>query len=293
MVTPEPASFVKLVAADAAEETIAAKPEPVVSRPAPKTPAPAPAALPAQTTTPKASLSGAASADAETRAAVPPTPVSADLKSRLANVFKKIGEKTTTASGLEDLYDFSKQYPMVDIQPHLARTSAAFQSYIQRGLQKVESARAQRAAMLAAATPRRAAAQMAEPAAPIAPSPMPQMERTAAEVYRERLAAMAASKLERERRLSGGLSQPNATATASTNGNGVSSVRSSAASAGLTTLRERMDRIAAKAAGGVSGGSFSSSRVPTMKTSEQQLTFEDLQARMERIRANASSSGKF
>ena len=33
---------------------------------------------------------------------------------------------------------------------------------------------------------------------------MPAMERTAAEVYRERLAKMAASKKERERRLSGG-----------------------------------------------------------------------------------------
>jgi len=213
-------------------------------------------------------------------ACAPPTPVSADLKSRLANVFKKIGEKSTTAAGLEDLYDFSRQYPMVDIQPHLARTSAAFQSYIQRGLQKVENARAARAAALAAATPRRAAAQMAAPAAPIAPSPMPQMERTAAEVYRERLAQMAASKKERERRLSGGASAP-------------AEARPATASAGLTTLRERMDRIAAKAAGGAgvsrgaSGGSY-----PPASTAEQQVTFEDLQARMERIRANAAS-GKF
>ena len=143
-------------------------------------------------------------ANAAATAAAPPTPVSADLKSRLANVFKKIGEKTTTAAGLEDLYDFSRQYPTVDIQPHLARTSVAFQSYIARGLRKVDAARAARAAALAAATPRRAAVQMAAPAPPIAPSPMPQMERTAAEVYRERLAKMAASKKERERRLSGG-----------------------------------------------------------------------------------------
>ena len=213
-------------------------------------------------------------------ARAPPTPVSADLKSRLANVFKKIGEKSTTAAGLEDLYDFSRQYPMVDIQPHLARTSAAFQSYIRRGLQKVENARAARAAALAAATPRRAAAQMAAPAPPIAPSPMPQMERTAAEVYRERLAQMAASKKERERRLSGGASAP-------------AEARPATASAGLTTLRERMDRIAAKAAGGAgvsrgaSGGSY-----PPASTAEQQVTFEDLQARMERIRANAAS-GKF
>ena len=54
-----------------------------------------------------------------------------------------------------------------------------------------------------------------------------------------------------------------------------------------------MDRIAAKAAGGAgvsrgaSGGSY-----PSASTAEQQVTFEDLQARMERIRANAAS-GKF
>jgi len=196
-------------------------------------------------------------------------------------VFKKIGEKTTTAAGLEDLYDFSRQYPTVDIQPHLARTSVAFQSYIARGLRKVDAARAARAAALAAATPRRAAAQMAAPAPPIAPSPMPQMERTAAEVYRERLAKMAASKKERERRLSGGGQAAPAPAAGA---------RPATASAGLTTLRERMDRIAAKAAGNAgvahdtSGGS-----VPPASAAEQRVTFEDLQARMERIRANAAS----
>ena len=174
--------------AAASSETAAASSETASSGPAPKTPAPA--------ATPKA--------NAAATAAAPPTPVSADLKSRLANVFKKIGEKTTTAAGLEDLYDFSRQYPTVDIQPHLARTSVAFQSYIARGLRKVDAARAARAAAMAAARRRRAAVQMAAPAPPIAPSPMPQMERTAAEVYRERLAKMAASKKERERRLSGG-----------------------------------------------------------------------------------------
>ena len=264
----EAGSLVKLDAEDAPQ---AVSRETASSGRAPKTPAPA--------ANPKAAPPGAARGDAVP--AAPPTPVSADLKSRLANVFKKIGEKTTTAAGLEDLYDFSKQYPMVDIQPHLARTSAAFQSYIQRGLQKVETARAARAAALAAATPRRAAAQMAAPAPPIAPSPMPQMERTAAEVYRERLANMAASKKERERRLSGGAAPAPAEA------------RPATASAGLMTLRERMDRIAAKAAGGAGvshgapGGSY-----PSTSAAEQQVTFEDLQARMERIRANATS-GKF
>jgi hypothetical protein len=254
--------------------------------------------------TPKASLSsvdGVAPMDAD---APPPTPVSADLKSRLANVFKKIGEKTTTGAGLEDLYDFSKQYPMVDIQPHLARTSAAFQSYIRRGLAKVETARSARARAIAAATPRRAAAAMAAPAPPIAPSPMPSMERTAAEVYRERLAQMAASKKDRERRLSDGVAAPTTAATAQPHQrlanitNSPETARVSSASAGLTTLRERMNRIAAKAAGGgssVSSESLASSvNAPAApaKTQDGQVTFEDLQARMERIRAN-SAAGKF
>ena len=89
--------------AAASSETAAALSETASSGPAPKTPAPA--------ATPKA--------NAAATAAAPPTSVSADLKSRLANVFKKIGEKTTTAAGLEDLYDFSRPYPTVDIQPHL------------------------------------------------------------------------------------------------------------------------------------------------------------------------------
>ena len=91
---------------------------------------------------------------------------------------------------------------------------------------------------------------------------------------------MAASKKERERRLSGGQAAPAPAAEA----------RPATASAGLTTLRERMDRIAAKAAGNarvahdISGGS-----VPPASAAEQRVTFEDLQARMERIRANAAS----
>ena len=292
-----------------AEPVAPAPVPPVVTRPAaPATPVPTPSAelaptvlasTPKNPKTPKASLlsvDGPSAMDVDT-IAVPPTPVSADLKSQLANVFKKIGEKTTTGSGLEDLYDFSKQYPMVDIQPHLARTSAAFQSYIQRGLNKVEAARAKRAAAIAAATPRRAAVALAAPAPPIAPSPMPQMERTAAEVYRERLAQMAQSKKDRERRLSGGLAKSNAP-TASNQPTRLQNItntdmpRISSASAGLTTLRERMNRIAAKAAGGGSGGSSDVSAPKIEKTSEQQVTFEDLQARMERIRAN-SAAGKF
>jgi hypothetical protein len=130
------------------------------------------------------------------------------------------------------------------------------------------------------------------------------MERTAAEVYRERLAQMAASKKDRERRLSDGVAAPTTAATAQPHQrlanitNSPETARVSSASAGLTTLRERMNRIAAKAAGGgssVSSESLASSvNAPAApaKTQDGQVTFEDLQARMERIRAN-SAAGKF
>jgi len=63
------------------------------------------------------------------------------LKAELAIVFKKIGEKSTTSEGLENLYDFKKANPQVDISKHLAKTSDAFRLYIERGLARVEAQR--------------------------------------------------------------------------------------------------------------------------------------------------------
>eukprot|EP00899_Mesostigma_viride_P007986 jgi/Mesvir1/17189/Mv07609-RA.2 len=74
----------------------------------------------------------------------------ADLKSELAAVFKKIGDKATTAAGLEELYRFTKVHPEIDISPHLSKTSEAFRLYIQRGLAKVEAELRQREATGAA-----------------------------------------------------------------------------------------------------------------------------------------------
>ena len=116
---------------------------------------------------------------------------------------------------------------------------------------------------------------MAAPAPPIAPSPMPQMgtplrKCTAAAGEDSGIEGASAGAAGRRRRRA--------------------EARPATASAGLTTLRERMDRIAAKAAGNAgvahdtSGGS-----VPPASAAEQRVTFEDLQARMERIRANAAS----
>ena len=63
------------------------------------------------------------------------------LKAELAIVFKKIGEKSTTSEGLENLYDFKKANPQVDIGKHLSKTSDAFRLYIERGLARVDAQR--------------------------------------------------------------------------------------------------------------------------------------------------------
>lgn len=63
------------------------------------------------------------------------------IKSKLVTIFKKIGEKTTTSQGLEELYQFTLDHPDEDLTPQLERTSEAFQMYIKRGLQKVEASR--------------------------------------------------------------------------------------------------------------------------------------------------------
>ena len=179
----------------------------------------------------------------------PATPVSADLKTTLAGIFKKIGEKESTAKGLEELFDFCNAHAEVDISPHLARTSAAFQTYIKRGLAKVEAARA------------RAASATTPGASTIEPSPMPTMEKSATEVYRERLARMQSA------------AKSSTAAATSAGATGTSG-------AGLSTLRERMNRIAAKAAGDVSS--------PRSGGSTANAQFEnDIKARMSRIQAEA------
>ena len=176
----------------------------------------------------------------ETRLA---TPVSAELKSELAGIFKMIGEKATTAEGLERLYDFSQAHPMVDTQSHLARTSGAFQNYIKKGLSKVEAARAAHRAAAGAAS----GAGTGDNSRPlIAPSPMPQVEKSAAEVYRERLARMQAAK-EGAAAAAGagagagaGVGTNAAAAAVAVKGSVVAGAGAGAASAGLSTLRERM-----------------------------------------------------
>ena len=51
-----------------------------------------------------------------------------ETKARLAGIFKKIGDKATTERGLEELWQFQKDLPEVDIKPHLAKTSPQFRS---------------------------------------------------------------------------------------------------------------------------------------------------------------------
>lgn len=61
-----------------------------------------------------------------------------EVKARLANIFKKIGDKASTELGLQELWQFQQEHPETDLTPHLARTSDQFRQYIQRGLTKVE-----------------------------------------------------------------------------------------------------------------------------------------------------------
>ena len=95
---------------------------------------------------------------APSAAAVPASPAPAGLKSELANIFKKIGNKTTTSEGLEELYRFTLAHADVDITPHLRKTSAAFRQYIQQGLARAGERAKRAAAAGAASNAKRAAA---------------------------------------------------------------------------------------------------------------------------------------
>ena len=61
-----------------------------------------------------------------------------ETKTRLANIFKMIGDKASTERGLIELWHFQRDHPETDIKPHLARTSSQFRQYIERGLSKVD-----------------------------------------------------------------------------------------------------------------------------------------------------------
>ena len=100
------------------------------------------------------------------------------VKSKLVAIFKKIGEKTTTSQGLEELYQFTLDHPDEDLTPQLERTSEAFQMYIKRGLQKVEASRLRSGASTAPATAMTTATQ---------PSPAAEAKYSVAS-FRERLA---------------------------------------------------------------------------------------------------------
>jgi len=58
------------------------------------------------------------------------------IRSALAEIFQKIGNKKTSEQGLLDLHLFRLENPAVDINAHLAKTSANFRAYIESGLKK-------------------------------------------------------------------------------------------------------------------------------------------------------------
>jgi len=162
----------------------------------------------------------------------PPSTPSHDLKTQLAAIFRKIGDKATTADGIEELFAFKQEQPGIDITPHLAKTSDAFQLYIQRGLAKVEASRS--AGDLAAMARGPSPAASAEP-------------QSAAEAYAERLqrvkAAHAAGLTASASFPSGAMQQ---TAAAGDSAAGATNAAPGSRQ-NLDALRERMRSIAAKA----------------------------------------------
>ncbi|CAD7700615.1 unnamed protein product [Ostreobium quekettii] len=66
-----------------------------------------------------------------------------DVKADLAAIFKKIGDKNHSKAGMEELFQFQMEHPLVDIGPYLAGTSEAFKAYIERGISKIKSRRGQ------------------------------------------------------------------------------------------------------------------------------------------------------
>ena len=164
----------------------------------------------------------------------PPTTPTHDLKAQLAAIFRKIGDKTTTAEGIEELFAFKQEQPGIDITPHLAKTSEAFQLYIQRGLAKVEASRSTGDLAAMARGPSPGAAE---------PAPAPQ---SAAEAYQERLqrvkAAQAAGLASSASFPSGAMHPP-----AAGGDSGAAAAAAPGSRQNLDALRERMRSIAAKA----------------------------------------------
>ncbi len=58
------------------------------------------------------------------------------MRSALAEIFKKIGDKKASDQGLMELHLFRLKNPDVDINAHLAKTSSNFRAYIDNGLKK-------------------------------------------------------------------------------------------------------------------------------------------------------------
>ncbi|CAM5137658.1 unnamed protein product [Eretmochelys imbricata] len=52
----------------------------------------------------------------------------------LAGIFKKIGSKENAREGLEELYEYKKKCPDVDLEPFLENFSLLFRSYVKHGL---------------------------------------------------------------------------------------------------------------------------------------------------------------
>ncbi|GMH42322.1 hypothetical protein BSKO_10241 [Bryopsis sp. KO-2023] len=93
------------------------------------------------------------------------------MKTELAAIFKKIGDKSLSKEGMEDLYRFQQGHQNVDVMPYLSNTSDAFRAYIERGLQRIHAKGGPQGTYTQA--PVRAPVPMPLPAVSPASSPIP------------------------------------------------------------------------------------------------------------------------
>nr|XP_056713072.1 cytoskeleton-associated protein 5-like [Euleptes europaea] len=68
-------------------------------------------------------------------------PVEDKVVTTLADIFKKINCKETARAGLEELYEYKKEYPEADLEPFLKKCSLLFRSYVKHGLAVMKSER--------------------------------------------------------------------------------------------------------------------------------------------------------
>jgi len=67
----------------------------------------------------------------------PPVNVGEPTNESLVEIFRKIGSKDSSRTGILELYHFKKKYPTIDVEPFIKNASPFFQSFIERSLNQI------------------------------------------------------------------------------------------------------------------------------------------------------------